>query len=58
MDIPSKDKWHRNWSDSEVIELTKIAEENRLRGAMNDEAAFVAAEYSYQDNTDPFLRRS
>lgn len=54
---PPKEKWRINWMPEEVPKLEALATKFRLRGAMNDLAAWQAAENHFKNRTDPFLRK-
>jgi hypothetical protein len=50
-------KWRREWDETEVKQLEQIAEEMINRGAINEEAAWLAAEERMPWRSSPYLRR-
>lgn len=58
MEAPDKKEWRKDWDDHEVKELLQLAVEYRSRGAIDDRAAWRAAEETYIPQTSPWLRKA
>jgi hypothetical protein len=58
MSPPPPETWKRKWSDRQVKDLLNIAKSLRMRGAPTDRAAWMAAEQSYKESDNPYLRRT
>lgn len=56
MEPISKEKWRKKWSDAEVKKLMELASTLRYLGAINDEAAWRAAEEQFTLHADPLLK--
>jgi len=56
MEPISKTKWRKAWRVEEVKKLTELATTLRYLGAINDEAAWRAAEEQFTLHVDPLLK--
>lgn len=56
MEAPPKKEWRNKWNEHEVKELCDLALMYRSQGAIDDRAAWRAAEETYIPQTSPWLR--
>lgn len=57
MQAPDKKQWRKAWNKAEVKELLLLAKSFRTQGAIDDRAAWMAAEENYRSETSPYFRR-